>query len=378
MLVDGYVRVSQVGGRRGERFISATVQRERIEAWVTLHGAWLGEVFEELDESGGRRDRPLLLRAIRRVETGESRGIVVAKLDRFGRSLIDGLGAIERITAAGGTLVSVEDGFDLGTDTGRLVYRIMLSMAEWELDRVRANWLAARQKAVDRGVYPGRPPTGYRRDRRGKLVGDPVLGPVVTRLFELRAEGMPVGTLADRLTQSGVATVRGHRGWVLSTVRGILRNRIYLGELRYGGCFKPRAHAPLTDPATWARAQRPDERPKEHGHLAPVLLRGMVRCARCRRVMVSTRSQRGDRLYRCRAQSSSGRCPIPQWCRRRPPSPTSRRSSGSSSAPRGSHRRKSAARLWRPRSMPSGLTSRATATTRDSSAPSARSGSSRA
>jgi hypothetical protein len=57
------------GARRGERFISAAVQRERIEAWATLHGARLGEVFGELDESGGRRDRPQLLRAIRRVET---------------------------------------------------------------------------------------------------------------------------------------------------------------------------------------------------------------------------------------------------------------------------------------------------------------------
>src|SRR4051794_36042825 len=108
MLVDGYVRVSQVGGRGGDRFISPVLQREHIEGWARLHGCVIGQVFEEMDESGARADRPLLEKAITRVERGESLGIVVAKLDRFGRSLAHGLDAIERISAAGGTFVSVQ------------------------------------------------------------------------------------------------------------------------------------------------------------------------------------------------------------------------------------------------------------------------------
>src|SRR4051812_32988475 len=139
MLVDAYIRVSQVAGRSGERFISPVVQRERILGWAQARGARIGEVFEELDESGARADRPLLQEALRRVEAGQSDGIVVSKLDRFGRSFVDSLAAIERIRAAGGVFASVEDGFDLSTDTGRLVMRIMFSMAEWELDRVRRN-----------------------------------------------------------------------------------------------------------------------------------------------------------------------------------------------------------------------------------------------
>ena len=74
---------------------------------------------------------------MRRVEAGETGGIVVVKLDRFGRTLVDSLALIARIEAAGGTFASVQDGFDLSTDTGRLVLRIMLSLAEWELDRIR-------------------------------------------------------------------------------------------------------------------------------------------------------------------------------------------------------------------------------------------------
>jgi hypothetical protein len=51
MIIDGYVRVSQVNDRAGERFISPLVQRDAIEGWVRLHGAVVGKVFEELDES---------------------------------------------------------------------------------------------------------------------------------------------------------------------------------------------------------------------------------------------------------------------------------------------------------------------------------------
>ena len=50
--LDGYVRVSDVRGRQGESFISPSVQRERITAWLAAHGHQLGEIFEELDESG--------------------------------------------------------------------------------------------------------------------------------------------------------------------------------------------------------------------------------------------------------------------------------------------------------------------------------------
>src|SRR3954449_298573 len=112
MVVDGYVRVSQVRGRKGPSFISPLEQRDQILSWARTHDVSVERVFEELDESGARRDRPLLLEALARIERGESNGLIVARLDRFGRSLIDGLEAIERIRLAGGVFVSVQDGFD--------------------------------------------------------------------------------------------------------------------------------------------------------------------------------------------------------------------------------------------------------------------------
>ena len=168
--LDGYVRVSDVRGRAGPRFISPALQRERIEAWCSLYGTALARVFEELDASGRRADRPLLMQAIDRVEAGVSDGIIVARLDRFGRSPRDALDHIERIHAAGGTFVSVQDQFDLSTDHGRLVLRMMLAFAEFESDRVRSSWDDARRRSVARGIHGSSvAPVGYVRRADGRL-----------------------------------------------------------------------------------------------------------------------------------------------------------------------------------------------------------------
>jgi DNA invertase Pin-like site-specific DNA recombinase len=310
VFVDGYVRVSQVGGRGGASFISPTIQREQIEAWAKLNGAIVGHVFEELDESGARSDRPMLMAAIERVEASESQGIVVAKLDRFGRSLIDGLANIDRIDAAGGTFVSVQDGLDLSTPTGKLIVRIMFSMAEWELDRVRANWDMAQARAVARGVHLcGSSPFGYARAEDGHLVIDPKTAPAVAELFRRRGDGAGITSLMAYMNATGLKTARGAAEFVDSSVAGILSNRAYTGEARCGRHVNATAHTPIVDEATWQAAQRP-RRARSRGRHS--LLAGVLRCANCRMAMfteVPVVKETARASYRCPGHSSAGPCP---------------------------------------------------------------------
>lgn len=310
MRLDGYVRVSQVRGRGGDTFISPAVQRERINAWIGAYGHERLEVFEELDESGARSDRPLLLEAIERVERGESDGIVVAKLDRFGRSLVDGLQLIERIRAAGGTFVSVADGFDLTTDTGRLVLRIMLSLAEFELDRVRGNWRDAKTRAVMRGIHPSAtPPFGYRREGRGgPLLVDPVTGPLVTELYRRRAAGEGWTALGRWLASEGASTQWGRENWSLRAVRDIVRNRVYLGVAYAGDVENPDAHPALTNELTWRAAQRRGQQATPRGD-GTSIISPLVRCAGCRYIVrVAWEKRAGDRrvlVLSCRSRSAA-------------------------------------------------------------------------
>lgn len=303
MILDGYIRVSSLRGREGESFISPSVQREQIESWASHTKTHIGEVFEELDESGARKDRPFLDAAIQRVEAGESHGIVVAKLDRFGRSLIDGLANIERIDAAGGTFVSVHDGLDIATPTGKLILRIMLSMAEWELDRIRANWEIAKSRAVSRGIHMSYVPIGYQRGEDRRLVVDGKAGPVVAELFRRRAAGASYTELSAYLNESGVRSIHGARFVAAKSIARIVRNRVYLGEVRNGSHFNPAAHPALVDPGTWLEAQLPTP---DRAKPLESYLSGLLRCASCGLAMACDSR---TALYSCPGQSSVGACP---------------------------------------------------------------------
>ena len=316
MILDGYVRVSQTRGRTGESFISVPHQRERIERWVELHDATIGHIFEELDASGGKQDRPLLETAIRRVESGETDGVVVAYLSRFTRSLMHALVAIERITKADGTFVSVEEGLDFSSDTGRLVLRFLFSFAEWELDRVRTNWLVASERAIERGVWIGSPPFGYARDSDGRLTIHPREGPVVRELFRRRANGESIASLRRYLLEAEIRTAHGHEHWDTGTIRGILRRRAHVGESRYGSCVNRHAHPALIDGALWESAQvEPNRELPPQLSREPPLLRGILRCGGCRRMMYTSirygDSSRETCLYLCNGHRNTRSCPAP-------------------------------------------------------------------
>lgn len=312
--VDGYVRVSHVGKRRGPSFISPTVQREAIEDWASRNGCQLIQVYEELDESGARADRPLLEQAVQRIEEGVSSALVVWRVDRFGRSLADGVRTIERIRAAGGGFYSVQDGLDIGTDAGRLVLRILLSVAEYQLDGMRASWDASCERAIRRGVYIATStPVGYRKTRAGRLRPHPQHAGVMRELFERRAAGEGLMTLCRFLEQHGVRTGGGNPVWTASTLSNVLHARVYLGEVHHGQYVNPKAHPPLADAASWQAAQHPPTPARRES--GPFVLRGLVRCAGCRHALKAVIARRPGRtpypLYRCDVFHAAGRCPAP-------------------------------------------------------------------
>ncbi|MGA8746449.1 MAG: recombinase family protein [Solirubrobacterales bacterium] len=309
MLLDGYIRVSEVRGREGESFISPSVQREEIEGWTRSHGAVVGEVFEEMDESGARANRPLLRRAIGRVESGESEGIVVAKFDRFARSVVDGLRSIARIEAAGGTFVSVEDGVDLSTPTGKLVARTLFSIGEWELDRMRSSWDIAIGRAIERGIYVGREgPFGYRRSQDRRLRIEPEEAELVKEVFARRRRGASYDELAEFLNGSGIKPRRG-ASFNRPMMMRIVSDPAYRGEAYSGSHHNRSAHEPIIDAASWQECQGlPMTQTNRLGGLAA----GLIRCASCGRAMAAPQpasSYKGSNSYSCR--TADGSCAAP-------------------------------------------------------------------
>jgi DNA invertase Pin-like site-specific DNA recombinase len=312
---DGYIRVSRVAGRRGDSFISPDVQSETIERLAALHRIELGEVVEEFDVSGGRPiEERELGRLVRKIEAGESGGLIVWKVSRFSRSLRDGVAVADRIAKAGGRIIG-ED-LDTAAPMGKAILGFLLGWAEEELDARRAGWREARERAAARGVWPTRVPIGYVKGADGRLEVDPETAPVVAEVFRMRAGGASLGACAARLQE----TAPGRAGGSRSAVKALLGSQAYLGRIvAEDGLYVESAHRPIVDERTWHLAQRSGPKPVRNGAATGrgVLL-GLLRCAGCGNPMTITLSGPPDARvpsYTCRKLRASGVCPSPAAAR---------------------------------------------------------------
>jgi site-specific DNA recombinase len=311
--LDIYVRVSDVRGRSGDSFISPAEQEERCRAAVASRGLKIGQVFQELDVSGKSMERPELAKVRKRIEDGASGGVVVAKIDRLGRTIVGALEVIQEIDQAGGVIITAEGDFDTSTAVGELVLNVMLTLAQFELRRIRENWSAAQRRAVERGVHISRhAPPGYQRAADGRLEPHPKHANTITEAYRLAAAGRTAAEIARYLNERELPSGDNeHAVWKSSRIKRLLANRVYLGEARYGEITNPQAHKPLVDGTTFLLAQRDKRRPAVSSD-ASYLLTGIVRCASCRHAM-RPQAARGKTIatYRCATDTASGRCPHP-------------------------------------------------------------------
>jgi site-specific DNA recombinase len=315
--LDGYVRVSRVAGREGESFIAPEVQRRKIEEWARLHEVEVVRWWEELDQSGAKRQRPMFQQALERCEQGATGGIAVARLDRFARSAVDALESIKRLNDAGARLVSVEDNFDGSTAMGRFAIGILSLIAELELERIKENWSTAVSEAVKRGVHvSARVPAGYHKDESGRLVREEPAASAVAEVFRRRALGVSWTELARFLEERGVFPATGNPHWSSTGIAGLIRNPVYLGQARSGKIVNNHAHEPLVTREEWDAAQGGKTLlPAASESLsAKTLLKGIVRCAGCDhtlKIAGSFDKKVGSRYptYYCTGRYATGHCP---------------------------------------------------------------------
>ncbi len=295
----GYIRVSFVGRRKGDRFHSPQEQADAIRDWARQNETEVEILEPELDRSGGDTSRPILETALRGIDEGRYSGLVVAYLSRVARSTRHTLEIYERVEAAGGRVVAVAENLDVSTVDGRMTRTIHSAIAQAELERHRERFAALRQRTVERGLWSQRQvPLGYDKDPQTRKLVPSTDATLVRDLFLRRAAGDSTTGLAARANMSR------------SGIRKLLANRVYLGEIRDGEHVNPSAHEPIVSAAEWDAAQsapRPSRQPPKR---SPALLAGMVWCGSCGRRMTrgGNAKVKGGFIYRC---SDTGRCPGP-------------------------------------------------------------------
>ncbi len=321
MKLDEYRRVSQVGGREADRFLSPELQRKAIEDYARLHGHTARANPEELDVSGDKLRRPILDKIIARIRNGESDGIIVFALDRYSRDVLGGNMLLLEIKEAGGTLVSVHENLDISTADGKMMFDFRMAIAENYLTRSRERWEEVQRNAVERGIYT-EPyvPVGLdkREDRRLYLSPD---APIVKQAWQMRIAREPTARIVDFFNEK---LPRPNGGlWIAPTVDRIFARRIYRGELSRRGVTNTQACEPLVSEAEWQAAQIPHKKSSPRTK-SDHLLVGIIRCAGCRYVMTPNagRVKKAGKTYvipqyRCRSAHGAGRCPSPSYITRK-------------------------------------------------------------
>jgi site-specific DNA recombinase len=317
MKLDGYSRVSQVRGREGESFLSPDLQRQQIEGWAKLHGHEVVAWHTDLDQSGGKMDRPGFVEMMARVKAGQTEGVVVAKLDRFARSLPGALEAIKFLDGQSAVFVSVAEGIDPSTSAGKMMRNLLLVLAEFELDRIRDNWHAAVSNAImERGIQPTVAPFGYRKDEHKRFVIDPDEGPFVREIFRRRIAGQTWSAIARWLNDEEVKPRRSSR-WTGDTVKQLSRREVYTGVVAKGSIRNESAHEPLVSKADFFVVREAFAKSNGGGTGSETrhVLNGIIRCAGCSRLMSGRGyKQKGQPRviqYQCQAHHTAGDCPAP-------------------------------------------------------------------
>ena len=169
------------------------------------------------------RGRPGLLSALQDLSDAEADGLVVCKLDRLSRTTTDLLGLIDRASQDGWQVHSIQEHLDTTSSHGRFVVGILSLLAQMEREQTAERTRYALAELRRRGKrVSGRPPFGYRFDG-DNVVEESGEQKLLSRILELRGEGLGARRIARRLNDAGIKNPRTRRWWTHGTIGDLLR-----------------------------------------------------------------------------------------------------------------------------------------------------------
>ncbi|HEV2293855.1 MAG TPA: recombinase family protein [Tepidisphaeraceae bacterium] len=328
-----YTRKSTEEGLEQE-FNSLDAQRESGEAYIAAqkHEGWtcIPDKYDDGGWSGGNMERPALKRLLTDIEAGRVDCVVVYKVDRLSRSLMDFARIMQVFDANKVSFVSVTQAFNTTHSMGRLTLNILLSFAQFEREiiseRTRDKIAAARRKGKWSG---GKPLLGYdilSLPTGAKLVVNEDEAHRVRQIYELYLKHHALIPTLKEITSRGWTNKRwitrkggdwGGKPFDKGTLYKLLTSPTYAGMVAYHDEVHPGEHTAIVDKAVWEKVQAVLSRNGNTGG-APVrnkygaLLKGLISCACCRCSMIPTYTSKGGaggkryRYYVCLQAQKQG------------------------------------------------------------------------
>jgi site-specific DNA recombinase len=309
-----YTRKSTEEGLDQE-FSSLDAQREAALAYIKSQASqgWtcLKTPYDDGGFTGGNMERPALQRLLADIQAGKIDCVVVYKVDRWSRSLLDFARMMETFERHHVAFVSVTQQFNTAHSMGRLVLNVLLSFAQFEREiiseRTRDKIAAARRKGKWSG---GLPLLGYDVDPRGsKLVVNAEEAPRVQSIFALYLECGGLIATVQALDKRGWRnkrwqTRKGHLCGGLPFTKGslhhLLTNVVYLGKVKYKKEVHTGEHQAIVDSQIWQQVQEKLSRQtrSRERFSSGAYLKGLLHCRPCDTAMTPTyASKNGGRRY---------------------------------------------------------------------------------
>ena len=271
--------------------------------------------------SGTTTRRPEFQRMMHAARRTEFDIIVVHKLDRFSRSLVDTLTMLAELARDNVSFCSATEDFDFTTPIGRVLLALLAAFAQYYIDNLRAETKKGKRERALKGLYNGIVPFGYQavsKEQGGIPTPHAQNADAYREIIRRITAGQSGRNIADWLNANGFRTT-GNRGANLFTpdaVIDITKNRFHLGQVAYKSVWRDGKHAPLIDAETWEAAQRVlrartvRRDTGKHSVTRAYPLRQIAYCAECGSALRGQASH-GDRRYKD-MQAARRVCPGPQ------------------------------------------------------------------
>ena len=209
MKVIGYARVST--DEQAKSGLGLEAQIAKIRSYADLFELTVTEIVIDDGISGKNLKRPGLIKAIRAIKAGDAEGMLVAKLDRLTRNVAD-LGTLVQNVFDKAELYSVSEQINTKNAAGRLVLNVLVSVAQWERETICERTSDALQAKKARGEKTGgNVPFGF-EVVNGKLIENVEEQAVISKIRELRANGLSLRKIAEKLNDEGIETKTG-KAW---------------------------------------------------------------------------------------------------------------------------------------------------------------------
>lgn len=304
-----YVALARVSSREQEREgFSLAVQEDALRRYAANTNGEIVRLFRIAETASKRDERTTFkeLVAFARKNADKLDALLFYKVDRAARNLFDYV-ELERLESEHGLkFISVSQPTE-NNPAGRMMRRTLANMASFYTEQQSVDVREGHARRVQEGWFVGSARYGYlnvRKDGRGIIEVDPARAAAVRRIFHLYAyEPLTVDLLIDRLAKEGVTYRPSSPRFPRSTVYTILRDRCYIGDVRYGENWYPGKHEPLIDRATWDRVQVLLGNKTYRSHEL-TYAGGLIRCGHCGNLITGEqviKKQTGKQYvyYRC-------------------------------------------------------------------------------